>query len=224
MWRLLPVPALAVIGGFLVYIGALGQGFGFPSISPGAAILTTAGVISMMGASFYAVGLYQRGPPGPKDPAAYYGAVVLGFILILAGQFLSYPVGCNLAGSCPASPEGTWSTIWPNVTLTFIGIVLGTWGFGKARSSASELPGLGLGMAVGGFLLLVSGQSMGYMTMCPSGGCPPLTAGQWWSLFWPDVVAEALGATCIIVGLFITALGWSRRSPLDPYLSRHPSA
>jgi hypothetical protein len=129
-----------------------------------------------------------------------YAAIFLGLWLALAAQFIPFPVGCNLASSCPADPEGAWSTMWPNALSTCVGVVLVTAEYGRLRSRDAALRGLGMGLIVSGIFLLVWGLSIGYVTSCPANGCPPLTASQWWSLFWPDVIAEMLGIACIAAG------------------------
>ncbi len=217
MKRLLVLPIPAFIGAFLVFVSGAGYTIGFPRIQVGLAIVTSAGILLLL-ATTSAVVEWSRTASPPSAPARYYGVVLMGLFLILAGQFVGFPVGCNLANQCPGDPVGTWSTIWPNALSTFAGIVLTAWGFGKARSGGSQLLPLGLGVAIGGFLLLTSGLSIGYITHCPANGCPPLTTGQWWSLFWPDVIAEGLGSVCIVVGLTLAFLG-RRRNQLGRLLS-----
>jgi len=57
-----------------------------------------------------------------------------------------------------------------------------------------------MGLIMGGLVLIAFGSSFGYMTTCPAFGCPPLTSAQWWSLFWPNVLAKIIGASQIVVG------------------------
>ncbi len=223
MNRLLGAPLPAVIGSLLIFSSGAGYGIGFPHINTGLATLTSLGIICLIAAAFAIVWWSEEGLPSPPNPSRYYGVMLLGFAMILSGQFVALPVGCNLANSCPGNPEGTWSTIWPNALFTFAGVVMVAWGFGKARSGGSQLVGLGLGMAIGGFILLTSGLSIGYITHCPANGCPPLTMNQWWALFWPDVIAEVSGAVCIVAGLTLATLGL-RRNQLERRLSINASA
>ncbi len=135
-------------------------------------------------------------------------AVYLGLFLAFAAQFIPSPVGCNLTSSCPADPMGAWSTIWPNVLSTCLGVVLLTTGYGRLRSRNGVLPGLGVGLVIGDFFVLVQGLTVGYTTSCPANGCLPLTASQWWSLFWPDVIADMLGTAFMIAGSAILIMRW----------------
>ena len=137
-------------------------------------------------------------------------AAAFGVILALSAQFIVFPVGCNIGTSCPASPGGVWSTIWPNVLTLNLGFVLVGWGFGASRSGRLSLPGLGIGWILGGIVLLMLGLLIGYSTWCPASGCPPLTSGGWWSLFWPDVIADSLGVLLIIGGSLLVKLRWPR--------------
>ncbi len=201
---------LAIFGALLIFLSGAGYTTGFPQIGLALALTTSFGIFCLLAASFIVIGWSQKVSPSSTGLNRFYGVLLLGFVLILSGQFSPFPVGCNVGNSCPADPVGAWSTIWPNELVTFIGAVSATWGFCKLRSSASQLIGIGPGLAVGGFLVLVLGLSIGYMTSCPANGCPPLTADQRWAVFWQDVIAEWIGAVCIVAGLITTALGFQR--------------
>jgi hypothetical protein len=171
-----------------------------------------------LGASVVALRSFKGSNEDSHALQRTYGLVDLGFILAFASQFIPFPVGCNLDAwpynltnvfhGCPASPEGVWSTIWPNALSTCVGVVLVTTEYGKLRSRDAVLPGLGVGFMVSGFLLLIQGLTIGYFTSCPANGCLPLTAGQWWSLFWPDVVADTMGTALILAGSAILIMRW----------------
>jgi len=133
----------------------------------------------------------------------------LGIVLILLAPFIPFPVGCNLTNwynptnvshGCPASPFGSWSTVWPNVLLLNIGLVFASTGLASTKPERSPVVGAGMGLIMGGLVLIAFGSSFSYMTMCPANGCPPLTSAQWWSLFWPNVLAKIIGAGQIVVG------------------------
>ena len=147
-------------------------------------------------------------------------ASVIGFILALSALFIPFPVGCNFASGCVMSPEGAWSTIWPNILTLNVGFVLVSWGWGVRRSGRLSLPGLGMGMILGGIVLLILGLRISYTTMCPTNGCLPLTASGWWSLFWPDVIAGSLGFLLIVAGSFLVAFRWPKRADATSILVR----
>jgi hypothetical protein len=146
--------------------------------------------------------------------------LVFGFVLALSAFFIPFPVGCNFAPSCSMSPEGAWSTIWPNVLILNLGFVLVSWGWGVSRSRRLSLPGLGIGMILGGIVLLILGLRISYTTMCGGNGCPPLTASGWCSLFWPDVIAGSLGFLLITAGSFLVAFRWPKSADLSSILVR----
>ncbi len=208
---------LAIFGALLIFLSGVGYSAGIPRIGTVLAVTISFGIFCLLAASFIVIGWSQRESLGSTHLNRFYGLLLLGFVLILSGQLIPFPVGCNMGSSCPADPVGTWSTIWPNELVTSIGAVSATWAFGKLKSSASQVIGIGPGLAVDGFLVLVLGLSIGYITSCPANGCPPLTADQRWAIFWPDVIAEWLGAICIVAGLITTALGFQRIHHAPPH-------
>jgi hypothetical protein len=215
--RTLAVLALVAVGAFFFFEGALGYSSGFAYEGTGISLIAAFSILCLVGAAFLVLRSFGTSAED-SNASQTYGAVYLGLFLAFAAQFIPFPVGCNLDAwpynltnvfhGCPASPEGVWSTIWPNALATCIGTTLATSGYGKIRRREGALPGLGLGLTISGFLLLVWGFSIGYFTSCPANGCPPLTGSQWWSLFWPDVVAESLGAVCIVIGSTMTVTHW----------------
>lgn len=141
------------------------------------------------------------------------GAVVLGIVLVVSGPWIVFPIGCGFAISCPASPEGWWSTNWLNVLVFDLGVVLVGWGIGVWRSGRSFSVPLDVALTFSGIVFVVLGLSVGYSTSCPGNGCPPLTASQWWNLFWPDVIADTLGVILVVVGSVTMLL--ARRKPVS---------
>jgi hypothetical protein len=223
--RPLAILALAVVGAFFFFASGLGYSSGFPSESLLLSFIGSLSIFSLLGAAV--IGLMSFRMPAGDSPASQMAlaTVYLGLFLAFAAPFIPFPTGCNLDAwpynltnvfhGCPASPEGVWSTIWPNALTTCVGVLLVTTGYGRLRSRKAVLPGLGMGLIVSGFALLVWGLSIGYFTSCPAGGCPPLTGSEWWSLFWPDVVADILGVVCMAAGSVILIASW-RLNPIRP--------
>jgi len=216
--RTLAALALAIVGGFFFFLSSIGysSGFSYPGVV--SSIVAAFSILCLLGAAVIALGLIRTPIEEARVPEMTYAAVYLGLFLAFASQFIPFPVGCNLdawpynltsvSHGCPASPVGVWSTIWPNALTACVGVLLVTMGFRKTRLRSVNLPGLGLGLMISGFLLLVWGFSIGYFTSCPANGCPPLTGSQWWSLFWPDVIAELLGVLCIVSGSTMLVKHW----------------
>ena len=223
--RALAFLALAVVGAFFFFVSSLGYSPGFPSESILLSFIAALSILSLIGAAVVALSSFRTPDEDSHASQMTLAAVYLGLFLAFAALFIPFPVGCNLDAwpynltnmfhGCPASPEGVWSTIWPNALTTCVGVLLVSTGYGKLRSRSAALPGLGMGLIVSGFALLVWGLSIGYFTMCPAVGCPPLTGSQWWSLFWPDVVADILGIVCMAAGLVILITSW-RLKPIRP--------
>jgi len=223
--RTLAVLALAIVGAFFFFVSGLGYSSGFASEGLLLSFIATLSILCLLGAAVVALRSFKA--PGEDSHAsqATLAAVYLGLFLVFAAMFIPFPVGCNLDAwpynltnvfhGCPASPEGVWSTIWPNALTTCVGVLLVTAGYGKLRSKDAALPGLGMGLIVSGFALLVWGLSIGYFTSCPANGCAPLTGSQWWSLFWPDVVADILGVVCMAAGSVVLITSW-RLKPIRP--------
>jgi len=223
--RALAILALAVVGAFFFFVSGLGYSSGFPSEGLLLSFIASLSILCLLGSAVIALGSFRRPDEDSHTSQRTLAAVYLGLFLAFAAPFIPFPVGCNLDAwpynltnvfhGCPASPVGVWSTIWPNALTTCVGVLLVTTGYGKLRSRKAVLPGLGMGLIVSGFVLLVWGLSIGYFTSCPANGCPPLTGSQWWSLFWPDVVADILGIVCMAAGLVILIESW-RLKPERP--------
>lgn len=213
--------ALAVVGAFFFFVSSLGYSPGFPSESILLSFIAALSILCLVGAAMTALRSYGTPDGSARASQMTLAAIYLGLLLALVAPFIPFPVGCNLDAwpynlthvfhGCPADPEGWWSTMWPNALSACIGALLATTGYGRLRSRDAVLPGLGMGLIVGGFTLLAWGLSVGYFTSCPANGCPPLTGSQWWSLFWPDVVADILGTVCMAAGSFILVNGWRLR-------------
>jgi hypothetical protein len=219
-FRKLTCVVLYAAGYFLLYLYAswyLGGG-GLPPLFVSG--ITDLGVLCLLIASrmvllsYGATGHSILGPSlGQTDSTESTGwnkASVLGVVLALVALFVIFPVGCNTSVGCSMSPGGTWSTIWPNILTLNLGFVLAGWGWDVSRSRKLSLPGLGVGMIPGGMALLMLGLRTGYTTFCPAFGCAPLTASGWWSLFWPNVIADSLGVLLIAVGLLLMLLRWPK--------------
>jgi hypothetical protein len=141
-----------------------------------------------------------------------------GALILLLSVFVPFPVGCNLTPSCPASPYAWWSTWWANVLGSCLGILLIAFGFGAYKLARFSLGSIGTGLIVDGFILnfpifVLPLSGIYYATSCPGSGCPVLTPGQWWSIFWPGVVVGAVGVLLIAGGAAFVL--YSKR-PLKP--------
>lgn len=143
--------------------------------------------------------------------------LVIGSILLLSSILVVYPVGRSAPNNngCPQDPEWWWLTRWPNVLSFDMGVVLAVTGLGSVRMRRGKgsqffffppLAPLGYSLIASGVVLLLLGQMVSYVTHCPANGCPPLTQAQWWSLFWPNVIADALGSMLIVSGVVSVGL------------------
>ena len=158
--------------------------------------------------------LVKSAPPARTSASRFVGGteLILGASLVVSSFFVVFPVGCNIASACPASPFGWWSTFWPNVLTFVVGMMVAAWGLAAARSTRLPLQTLGAALVIDGTVLITLGYSVGYATGCPFNGCPPLTAGQWWSLFWPDVIAGVLGVVLIAAGFTLILVSRRRKT------------
>ncbi len=210
-WLRYPIViGLAGLGASFFFLSRGGYPLGFPRMGSGLSPIAALSLLSLLGAIGIGITTVNRhGERSSRSPWAY-AAISAGVVLTIAAEFVSFPVGCNLAQSCPGSPVGTWSTVWPNALTTCIGIVVFSWGSGISKSRNGAVPGVGLGLIISGFVLVVSGLSIGYSPFCPINGCAPLTSTQWWSLFWPDVIAEVLGVALMVAGTGVEFLQWLR--------------
>lgn len=222
LFRALASLALAIVGGVFFFLSSFGYTQGFSHLGVGPSLIASFSILCLLGAAVIAIGSINMTIEEARGPGMKYVVVYLGLFLAFASQFIPFPVGCNLDAwpynltnvfhGCPASPDGVWSTIWPNALTTCVGVLLVTMAYRKTGPRKISLPGLGLGMMISGFVLLVLGLSIGYTTSCPANGCAPLTASQWWSLFWPDVIADVLGTALLISGLMILIASWRSRA------------
>jgi hypothetical protein len=207
--------AFAAFGSFLMYGVAGSMLLSMPSeVSP----FMLAGAICLLAAAYSGVVLLKA-----NRAVSWRRSIVvtfLGILITVLAPFTPFPVGCNLqtwfnhtnvSHGCPASPIGTWSTVWPNVLLLDIGLVVASIGLASAKPGRSPVVGAGMGLMMGGFVLIAFGYSSGYATSCPANGCPPLTSAEWWSLFWPDVVAKIVGASQIAAGALTCFLAVRRQ-------------
>jgi hypothetical protein len=203
---LLALVAFAALGTFLMY--GLGNAMLATSMPSEDSPFMLAGAICLLAAAYSGVVLLRvTGAVSWKELTV---VTSLGVVVIVLAPLTPFPVGCNLqtwfnphpniSSGCPADPIGTWSTIWPNVLLVEIGLVFASIGLASAKPDRSPVVGAGMGLIMGGLVLMAFGSSFTYITMCPEGGCPPLTSAEWWSLFWPNVLAQIVGASQIVVG------------------------
>ena len=212
--------ALAGVGVyFLLTSESWYQGGGIPPpLPPAVALMRMAGVASLILAFAVALrtpresSLVKSAPPARTSASRFISGteLILGASLVVSSFFVVYPAGCNVASSCPASPFGWWSTFWPNVLAFVVGMMVAAWGLAAARSMRLPLQALGAAFVIDGIVLITLGYSVGYFTWCPANGCPPLTAGQWWSIFCPDVMAGVLGVVLIAAGfalIFVSRRG-----------------
>lgn len=127
--RTLTVLALAVVGAFFLLVSSLGgYASGFAYEGTLLSFITTLSMLSLLGAAVVALRSFKASDMDPRKLGRIYAVVYLGLFLAFAAQFIPFPVGCNLDAwpynltnvhhGCPASPEGAWSTIWPNVLST----------------------------------------------------------------------------------------------------------
>lgn len=198
--------AFAALGYFLMYgvdDGILGT---MPDENSSPFML--AGAVCLLAAAYSGVVLLKVNNAGSWKKLPLVTS--LGVVVMVLAPLTPFPVGCNMqtwfnphpniSSGCPADPMGTWSTIWPNVLLLELGLVFASIGLALAKPERSPLVGAGMGLIMGGLVLIAFGSSFDYMTMCPEGGCPPLTSTGWWSLFWPNVLAKIIGASQMAVG------------------------
>ena len=174
---------------------------------PGVSLVASLGLVCLLAEVVMVTASWRDATePGSSDGRV---VAVTGAALAFASLYLAFPVGCNVASSCPGDPVGTWSTVWPNVASLVAGMSLFAWGFGRWKSRAAAMPALGMGLVFSGLITLMFGLLLGYTVFCPAGGCRPLTFGEWWSVFWPDVVADAVGVSFVVSGLGIEIrFGW----------------
>jgi hypothetical protein len=205
MWvrRLAPVAfvALFVLGAFLLRVVA-GSLTSVPSLF--SYLFMSVGALCLLSAEYVGTVSLKVTPSPARVHPERTGLTptrltAVGVAMALLGPFVFLPIGCN-TGQCTMDPTGTWSTIWPNVLVLELGLVLAGLGMAERRPERLRLAGLGFGLIVGGVALLILGSVYSLFTFCPVNGCPPLTGSAWWSVFWPNVVAQSLGAVLVAAG------------------------
>ena len=221
------MPKLAVvtlIAAGTVFLYAYGESFsgGFLPLLQESAI-GELGVLCLLVATRTVLTSYKGAGPSASGPSSSNPKVdnkisALGLVLALSTLLIPFPVGCNLTNfpyntshasvGCPMSPEGTWSSIWPNMAVLTLGFVLAGYGWGRGRTPKLSLSGLGMGMLWGGVAVLFLAYQAGYTTM---ESYFPLTSSAWWSLYLPDVVAGTLGVLLMGIGIALLLLRWPRR-------------
>lgn len=148
-------------------------------------------------------------------PRPVWAALLLttGILACLAGLLVPFPVGCNVLPpyqGCPADPVSWWSTFWPNILAFGTGLVMVAWGLGIRNAWRLPMGSIGGALIVDGLVFNFPSLIVGwfqrwkdlpyYFTTCTANGCPPLTTGQWWNLWWPGIVAGGVGIGCVITG------------------------
>jgi len=155
-------------------------------------------------------------PPGANVRVGLAGAVALtlGLVLVLASTAILFPAGCNLPGFvCYMQPSSFWATYWPNFLMIDAGFILLSVGSFKAAKPASPLRiSLGFGALLSGAILLLPSVGIGanapvVITFCGADGCPSLTFSQFWSLYWYNYAALAVGFFLVLVGAWFVVAG-----------------
>jgi hypothetical protein len=198
--------ALAALGYFLMY--GYGEAMWATSMPSEDSPFMLAGAVCLLAAAYVGVVLLRVNTAAPRRKLTV--VTWLGVLIVVLAPLTPFPVGCNLqtwfnphpniSYGCSASPIGTWSTVWPNVLLLDIGLVFASIGLASAKPDRSPVVGAGMGLIMGALVLIAFGSSSGGITMCPANGCLPPTSAQWWSLYWPNVLARIIGAGQIVVG------------------------
>ena len=180
VFRALAALLFASVGALFFFLSSIGYSMGLPFPGIGTTLVAAFSVLCLIGAAVMTLGLVNLPIEGELVQETTWSAVYIGVFLVFATQFIPFPLGCNLDAwphnlssvhhGCPAGPVGVWSTIWPNVLTTCVGVRLVTTSFRKTGSRNVSLPGLGLGLMIGGFVSLVLGLSTGYTTSCPANG------------------------------------------------------
>lgn len=217
---LLALPALAALGTFLMY-GVAGS-LVLDSVPSDVSPFMLAGAMCLLAAAYSGVVLLRVNKVGPLKKLTVVTRLAIVVILLAPfPPFPPFPVGCNLqtwfnhtnvSHGCPASPVGTWSTIWPNVMLLDLGLVFASIGLASAKPDRSPVVGAGMGLMMGGLILFALGHSSGYITTCTPNGCLPLTSAEWWSMSWPNVLAEIIGPSQIVVGIIACFIAVRRQN------------
>jgi hypothetical protein len=173
--------AFAAFGSFLMYGVAESMLLSMPSEVSSPFML--AGAVCLLVAAYSGVVLLRVNDAVSRKKLT--AVTSLGILITVLAPFTPFPVGCNLqtwfnptnvSHGCPASPIGTWSTVWPNVLLLEIGLVFASIGMASAKPDRLPVVGAGSELMMGGLFLIAFGSSFSYMTMCPANGCPPLTS------------------------------------------------
>jgi hypothetical protein len=211
--------AFSTFGTFLM-LGA-GEGISVDMLPSLSSAFMLAGAICLLGAAYSGVVFLRVSNVRSWNRLTIVTS--LGIVIVVLAPFIPFPISCNLqtwynptnvSHGCPANPWGTWSTVWPNVLLLDLGLVFASIGLASAKPDRSPLAGAGMGLAMGGLALIAFGYSfIFYLMMCPEGGCPPLTSAQWWSFFWPNVLAKIIGASQVVVGAAVCFIGVRRGAP-----------
>jgi hypothetical protein len=210
--------AFAYLGYFLMH--GVGESFFLGSMPDEDSPFVLAGAICLLAAAYSGVVLLKVGEAASWKKLT--AVTRLGILIMVLAPFIPFPLGCNLQtwfnphpniqSGCPADPVGTWSTVWPNALLLDLGLLFASIGLASAKPDRSPGVGAGMGLIMGG-IFLIAFSSFSYITSCPANGCLPLTSAQWWSMFWPNVLAKIIGASQIVVGIVACFIALRRQRP-----------
>jgi hypothetical protein len=211
---------LAALFGTFLMLGA-GEGISVDMLPSLSSAFMLAGASCLLGGAYSGVVLLRVSDAGSWNKLTTVKS--LGILFVVLAPFIPFPISCNLqtwynptnvSHGCPADPWGTWSTVWPNVLLLEVGLLFASIGLASAKPDRSPLVGSGMGLAMGGLALIAFEYSfVFYMTSCAANGCLPLTSAQWWSFFWPNVLAKIIGASQVVVGAAVCFIGARRGTP-----------
>jgi hypothetical protein len=174
-------------------------------------------------------------PSGANGRLRYEGAILLliGIALVIASTLVLFPVGCNSPGfECFQQPSTFWTTYWPNFLAIDAGFVL--LALGAFRTVGQALPHripIGFGLLLSGIILLLPSIGLGAnapdaVSSCNVNGCPPMTSSQFWSLYWYNYAALAVGLSLVLIGTGLVMIGVWKRPPVSNQLKgdTHPRA
>ncbi|MDA4114744.1 MAG: hypothetical protein OK474_11930 [Thaumarchaeota archaeon] len=172
---------------------------------------------------------------GANGRLRYEGAIplLIGIALVIASTLVLFPVGCNSPGfECIQQPSTFWTTFWPNFLVIDAGFVLLALGAFRAvgRALPHRIP-IGFGLLLSGITLLLPSIGLGanvpvVMGSCPLNGCFPLTSSQFWSLYWYNYAALAVGLSLVLIGTGFVLFGVRKSPRVSNQLKgdTHPSA
>jgi hypothetical protein len=150
-------------------------------------------------------------------------ALAAGLLMVFSSIFLPFPIGCNASAECLADPVSWWSTVWPNILVFGLGLLVLAMGYAWTRMRKPTLSTLGAMSIVDGIVLanpglLVTWWAMKYPDYFTTGSPPTLGSGPWWSLFWPGVLGGVMGIVLMALGAVAVARAKRRVLGVLPYV------